>query len=569
MRTFLRIIFTFLAGYMVACQPSGTVGEIKEADHSIAKGQAAFTQNCSTCHNFKRDDIGPRLGGVTEQVTDEWIKTFIKNPQAVIESGDERALVQYSKFKVYMPPFGHLSDEEVDYLVAFMATQPAPATVETSWNIPEIKDPVPEKVIMTDLVVDLEEITRFPATAEKPPLARINKMDYRPDNGKLYLSDLNGKLYELDEGQPKLYLDMGARHPDFINKPGLGTGFGSFAFHPEFGENGLLYTTHAEPPATEEAYFQYDDSIKVTVQWVFKEWKTDDPEAFPFAPLKSRELFRIDFVTGIHGLQEVTFNPFSKPGGEDYGFLYLSIGDGAAAEEGFPHLVHNREMPWGTIFRIDPLGRNSPNGQYGIPASNPFANDGNAKTLGEIYAFGFRNPHRITWSSKGQMLGSHIGQQQVDGLNIILPGHDYGWPVREGTFMLNAADRSKLYPLPADDSLYNVTYPAAQFDHDEMRAISGGFEYVGKAIPELKGKYLFGCIVTGRFFYVNINDLVLGEQATIYGWNVTFDGVERPIEEQCGSKRVDLRFGRDADGEMYVFTKADGRLYRMKRVRGE
>ncbi|MDH5400797.1 MAG: cytochrome c, partial [Cyclobacteriaceae bacterium] len=89
MRTFLRIIFTFLAGYMVACQPSGTVGEIKEADHSIAKGQAAFTQNCSTCHNFKRDDIGPRLGGVTEQVTDEWIKTFIKNPQAVIESGDE------------------------------------------------------------------------------------------------------------------------------------------------------------------------------------------------------------------------------------------------------------------------------------------------------------------------------------------------------------------------------------------------------------------------------------------------------------------------------------------------
>ena len=58
--------------------------------------------------------------------------------------------------------------------------------------------------------------------------------------------------------------------------------------------------------------------------------------------------------------------------------------------------------PFGKILRIDPLGKNSRNGKYGIPTGNPFV--GHTGALGEIYAYGFRNAHRLSWDlSDGTM----------------------------------------------------------------------------------------------------------------------------------------------------------------------
>ena len=133
---------------------------------------------------------------------------------------------------------------------------------------------------------------------------------------------------------------MAKEKPKFIHKPGLATGFGSFAFHPDFQKNGLLYTTHVESPGSGKADFAYNDSIKVTLQWVLSEWKTETPNAFPFSG-KSRELFRINMVGSFHGVQEITFNPLAKPGDEDYGLLYIGIGDGSSVEFGYPFLVHS------------------------------------------------------------------------------------------------------------------------------------------------------------------------------------------------------------------------------------
>jgi len=92
-------------------------------------------------------------------------------------------------------------------------------------------------------------------------------------------------------------------------------------------------------------------------------------------------------VTGIHGVQEITFNPLAKPRNEDYGLLYIGIGDGGAVEEGFPFIAHSKEKIWGTVIRIDPADRNSANRQYGIPSHNPFVKEQNYNTLKEIYAY--------------------------------------------------------------------------------------------------------------------------------------------------------------------------------------
>lgn len=299
------------------------------------------------------------------------------------------------------------------------------------------------------------------------------------------------------------------------------------------------------------------------MQWVLTEWKVKDPAADSFAGT-SRELFRADMVSGIHGVQEITFNPLAKPGDEDYGLLYIGVGDGGSVENGYPFLATDQDKIWGTILRIDPLGRNSINGKYGIPPKNPFVLQQHRQIPGEIFASGFRNPHRITWAKNGDMLVCNIGQHHIESVNLIAPGKDYGWPIREGRFVIDPnGDINNVYPLPADDSIYKITYPVAAFDHDEGVAISGGLEYWGHEIPQLKGKYFFGDIPSGRLFYISTADIQQGKQAAIEEWRISIDGTPTTLKDACKSTRVDLHFGRDAKGELYILTKADGKLYKL------
>jgi hypothetical protein len=69
----------------------------------------------------------------------------------------------------------------------------------------------------------------------------------------LFVLDLRGKLYRLQNNKPFVYMDMAKLKTKFINEPGLATGFGSFAFHPDFFQNGLLYTTHTEAAGSGKA----------------------------------------------------------------------------------------------------------------------------------------------------------------------------------------------------------------------------------------------------------------------------------------------------------------------------
>jgi glucose/arabinose dehydrogenase len=322
-----------------------------------------------------------------------------------------------------------------------------------------------------------------------------------------------------------------------------------------------LYTTHTEPPKTAPADFSYPDSVPVVLQWVLTEWKTD-PAKFPFIG-EGRELLRINMPTGIHGVQEIAFNNKAKPGDEDYGLLYIGVGDGGSVEIHHGLVSRKPSAAWGSILRIDPRGNNSKNGKYGIPASNPFV--GNADCAHEVYAYGFRNPHRLNWSRDGRMFAINIGQHLIEALDIVEPGRFYGWPVREGNFLVHTDHINDVYKLPANDTAYHVTYPVAEFDHDEGTAISGGFEYQGSTVPQLQGKYVFGDIGTGTLFYVDMQDLQIGRQATIKKWNIALKGKRTSLAELCHNERVDMRFGMDASGELYLFTKRDGKVWRIVR----
>jgi glucose/arabinose dehydrogenase/mono/diheme cytochrome c family protein len=552
--------------YLEACH-SGPGGDIAISTDTamIARGEVAFTQYCGGCHNFSKSSIGPALGGITEAVSPDWIRHFIRSPREVVEAGDQRAVRLLRQYKMVMPAFDRLKEDDVNSMLAFLHIHKAVGGNAARVHGQVIADPIPGRVGLSGLEVGLKLVTQFPRSIDSGhlPLARITKLDFEPHTGRTFVVDLRGKLYRLDHGVPSVYMDMARLRPDFIHEPRVATGFGSFAFHPDFAKNGLLYTSHSERVGSGKADFGFADSIKVALQWVVTEWRVKDPGSATFSG-EGRELFRVNMVSGMHGVQEIAFNPFARRADKDYGKLYICVGDGACVEEGYPMLAHSRDKVWGTILRIDPAGRNSVNGRYGIPADNPFVKTPDVRAVKEIYAYGFRNPHRISWNRSGKMLAVNVGQTNIESVCWIMPGHDYGWPIREGNFVLDPyGDLDKVYALPADDSIYHVTYPVAEYDHDEGKAICGGFEYEGKALPGLRGKFLFGDIVNGRLFYFEMADIKQGRPAPVKEWQITMSGKPRTLLELCGGDRADLHFGRDASGELYILTKTDGKVYQL------
>ena len=87
-------------------------------------GEQLFIRNCSACHKMGTRLVGPDLTGVTERRSEDWIKSFITNSQAMVKAGDADAVAIFNEFKVPMTSFP-LSDAElnalVDYLKGFNA----------------------------------------------------------------------------------------------------------------------------------------------------------------------------------------------------------------------------------------------------------------------------------------------------------------------------------------------------------------------------------------------------------------------------------------------------------------
>jgi hypothetical protein len=197
--------------------------------------------------------------------------------------------------------------------------------------------------------------------------------------------------------------------------------------------------------------------------------------------------------------------------------------------------------------------------------------DGDPKTLGEIWAYGLRNPHRFSWDTggDGKMLIVDTGQAFIEEVNLGKKGANYGWGEREGTWVIDEDNENVVYELPENDGDFNYTYPVAQYDHDKPLnwsgfyavAITGGFVYRGTAIPELVGQYIFADFCNdGRFFHVPVDELVEGKQATIKELRLFEGKKERSFLEMVGKKRTDVRFGIDEAGELYVTSKQDGKV---------
>jgi glucose/arabinose dehydrogenase len=441
-----------------------------------------------------------------------------------------------------------------------------------------IQDPLPDPV-PSSLGLTVQEFAQFPKTETTPPpidprLVRHNRINFLgevPDgSGRLYVPDLNGNIYLVDNGVQSVFLDVKAQFPDFFSGRGLGTGSGFVAFHPDFRRNGKFYTVHSENGAGLTKPTTWPTQPNPILHSIITEWTATDPSADTFSGTR-REIMRIGERGQIHAIQQIDFNPYARRGSRDYGILYVASGDGGQGASGTqPQELNN---PYGKLLRINPLGTNGTGGQFGIPPDNPWV--GQAGALGENYAIGMRDPHRFSWDpANGRLYIGVIGEHRIESVYEVKAGDNYGWSEREGPFVYKRGDpQCGVYPLPADDAQNGYVYPVAAFDHnpppgsnlcsDSGHAIDGGFVYRG-SIPELRGKYVFTDLVDGRIFYTEASEMRRGQpMARIHQFQVYSGGVRTTFQQLVGDRRVDLRFGQDARGELFLMAKANGKVWRV------
>jgi hypothetical protein len=492
-----------------------------------------------------------------------------------------------------------------------LAALAAPAALAALAAAPAVEaqitqNPLPDPITHQGLRVAIADIARLPRTdgllepgQDAAGYARVSFVRESPD-GRRFANDSRGFIYRLrPDSEPELYLDFHALYPlAFYNR--LESGLIGFDFHPGFAGNGLFYTIHAETVDGNPASFDFIPpgytAADATYHNVITEWRAQDPAADSFAGSR-RELLRVAHIVDSlsHPMGYVGFNPTAVPGDEDYGLLYTSGSDlgfsnGAGPEGNNPAQTQRLDSVITAILRIDPRSPDATAGipglgDYTIPPTNPYAGDNDPATLGEIYGHGFRNAHRLSWDlADGTLFALDIGMNHIEEINIVHAGGNYGWMAREG-YWENGIIRpdgrlNQLFPLPADvlsgarDDVFS--YPVAIYDHDEGRAISGGFAYHGE-IEALAGKFVFGDVSVGRVFAADVAALKAAddqvpvtvaaiEEIQLFIRNpdgsetdVSFpELVERTLGEPAS--RSDLHLGQSAAGEIFLSSRQDGMI---------
>ena len=93
-----------------------------------ANGQALFSSQCASCHAVHKELTGPALAGVEERWGDKTkLHSWIRNNQAFLKTGDKYANELYLKYnKTQMNLFPNLTDPEIDAILAYIKSVPAP-----------------------------------------------------------------------------------------------------------------------------------------------------------------------------------------------------------------------------------------------------------------------------------------------------------------------------------------------------------------------------------------------------------------------------------------------------------
>lgn len=441
-------------------------------------------------------------------------------------------------------------------------------------------DPFPQPIAATDgvITVNVVEFATLPDLGGVQPVRPMVMID-EPGTRRLFVNDMRGPIYAIsrDGKSVGLYIDIAAAQWGVnVNSAGHNErGFQSFAFHPQFAERGTpgygkFYTYTDTAPSTSSAADFKPGGGTHTHDTVLLEWTAGDPTRPVYDGGAPRELMRWEQPFQNHNGGQLSFNPLAAPGSPDYGLLYIGAADGGSGGDPL-NLAQNLTSAFGKMLRINPLGRDSANGKYGIPTDNPYVADNDPATLGEIYASGLRNPQRFTWDPKnGNLFVADIGQNIVEELSIVTKGANLGWNLWEASYTFVSREAVNVANPRGNPRLTFPIVEYAQIDPLFLPtvAITMGPVYRRNTIPQLANLLLFGDNPSGEVFYLKADQLPSGGQDAIrrvlFNYNgesarTLLDLVRAKNVEQgkTPATRVDLRFGQGANGEIFLLNKRD------------
>jgi glucose/arabinose dehydrogenase len=376
-------------------------------------------------------------------------------------------------------------------------------------------------------------------------------------SGRLFVADQVGLIRVLDADgtlRPEPFLDLRSRMVTLM----LGfdeRGLLGLAFHPQFASNGRFFVYYSAPlrPGG-PAGFNHTSHIS--------EFRVSASDPNRADPASERILLQVDEPQFNHNAGAIVFGP-------DDGHLYIALGDGGGANDvGLGHVSdwfadngggNGQDVTsnlLGSVLRIDVDG-GSP---YAIPPDNPFVG---SEGLDEIWAYGLRNPYRMSFDRGGEheLFVADVGQGLWEEVSIVEGGGNYGWNVKEGTHCFDAeAPRVPPATCPdvvgpghprTGDPLIDpiIEYPQASQGGPGV-AVVGGFVYRGEALPQFHGRYVFGD--WSRSFGQANGTLFVAKSRKDRLWSMQELRVATSPTGRLGA-RV-LGFGQDTAGELYVLT---------------
>jgi glucose/arabinose dehydrogenase len=449
----------------------------------------------------------------------------------------------------------------------------------------------------------------------------IISMTTRSGDPRLYVATQDGTVFVVDTNSSgavsgATWFNVAAAqtslgHPLHGNSSQMG--LQSLAFHPDFDRVGMpgygkLYTTMLERrPTSPAGHFYLGDSLLgagIPADGVLAEW-TFDHGSEQVDTNSYRELFRVQMPLYDHPIKQARFNPHAQPGDEDYGLLYMTHGDSNVKHSPTDD-PQDLSSALGKMIRINPL--QSGGSRYTIPPTNPFAATSDPNVLKEIYAYGLRNPHTFSFNKDDQgrvhILVGDIGRDNMEEINRITAGGNFGWPWREGTFVHRQVPEEQpdagyitgVAPLPANEATFGYMFPVAQFDHNgelsevaSGNAVASGFVIRNGSDPALHNQLIFNNFANqdGILYHADFDEMLNAvteldpanpnrdqpgelKQALLHKLRLSLDHDSNPgtapmiyddFRQLLSAARSDTRYGEGVHGEMYISSKINGTVY--------
>lgn len=313
--------------------------------------------------------------------------------------------------------------------------------------------------------------------------------------------------YTPEAGQQDLLIDLKLDHPQLQYAYGI-------AFHPNWRENGHVFLCYA-----------YGDKVPDGTKLSRFKLKQQEPPVLD----PQSETVLLTWRSGGHNGASLQFGPD--------GMLYISTGDSEVPSPPDP-LNTGQDLSdlLSSILRID-VDHEENSKAYAIPKDNPFLKTPNAQP--EIWAFGFRNPWKMSFDAKGRLWCGDVGWELWEMIHLVQRGGNHGWSAYEASQPIKPETAR---PEP-------VIPPVAAHPHTEAASITGGYVYHGSRFPELKDAYIYGDYETGKI------------------WALWHDGKQvTRREEITDTPHKIVTFGESEDGEIYWMNwERDTHIYRLTR----